>query len=79
MDSIKKRDLNNNDLSQKMEGKKKCNLCEKSFFKEFMKKHMQVSHPGLKTEKKTEWQNLKLNTNDIVTCLFCNKVRQCSY
>ena len=66
MDSLKKRNLNNNGLSQKMEKKKKCDLCEKYFFKEFMKKHMQVSHPGLKTVKKAEWQNLKLNTNDIV-------------
>ena len=74
MDSIKKRDFNNNGLSQKMEGKKKCHLCEKSFFKEFMKKHMQVSHPGLKKPvKKTEWQNLKLNENGSVKCLFCNK------
>ena len=74
MDSIKKRDINNNGLSQKMEGKKKCNLCEKSFFKEFMKKHMQVSHPGLKKPvKKTDWQKLKLNENGSVKCLFCNK------
>ena len=74
MDSINKRNLNNNGLSQKMEGKKKCDLCQKSFFKEFMKKHMQVSHPGLKKPvKKTEWQNLKVNTNDSVKCLFCNK------
>ena len=74
MDSIKKRDLNNNGLSQKMEGKRKCDLCGKTFFKEFMKKHMQVSHPGCKKPvKKTELQNLKLNQNGSVKCLFCSK------
>ena len=58
MDLRMKKEMNNIDLPQKMELKKKCNLCEKSFFKEFMKKHMEVSHPGVKkTVKKTEWKN----------------------
>ena len=56
--------------------KVKCGLCEKSFFGEFLSKHMRVSHPGVeRPSKKISWEiKLQPIENDDVKCLDCNKI-----
>ena len=50
--------------STKMDMKIKCKLCQKSLFREFMKKHMQVSHPNVKTS----------DSKKKVKCKVCKKL-----
>ena len=45
-------DVNNNLANMTL--KVKCDFCEKSFFGEFLSKHMRVSHPGV--ERKKNWE-----------------------
>ena len=48
-------DVNNNLANMTL--KVKCDFCEKSFFGEFLSKHMRVSHPGVeKPKKKKSWE-----------------------
>ena len=56
-------DIEKPTLSTKMHLKVKCELCQKHFFRELMKKHMQVSHPDVKIFGK----------NTKVKCKVCNK------
>ena len=64
-------DVNNNLANVTL--KVKCDLCEKSFFVEFLSKHMRVSHPGVERPVKKKTQNL-IDKNDLkFFCKFCNK------
>ena len=63
-------------ISPRKELKVKCGICKKSFFRELMKKHMKVSHPGIKkASKKFNDADLKIVAleDGRVTCLTCNK------
>ena len=64
-------DVNNNLANVTL--KVKCDLCEKSFFVEFLSKHMRVSHPGVERPVKKKTQNM-IDKNDLkFFCKFCNK------
>ena len=64
-------DVNNNLANVTL--KVKCDLCEKSFFVEFLSKHMRVSHPGVERPVKKKTQNL-IDKNDLkFFCKFCIK------
>ena len=63
-------------ISPRKELKVRCGICKKSFFRELMKKHMKVAHPGIKrTAKKFNDADFKIVTleDGRVTCLYCNK------
>ena len=67
-------DLNNNLANMKL--KVKCDLCEKSFFGEFLSKHMRIAHPGVKrpSKKKGCPINLQPTESDFkFFCKFCKK------
>ena len=71
-------DMNNNLVNINL--KVKCDLCEKSFFGEFLSKHLRVSHPGIERPKKKKSWEIKLQTkkNDKTQflkffCKFCSK------
>ena len=67
-------DLNNNLANMKL--KVKCDLCEKSFFGEFLLKHMRIAHPGAKrpSKKKGCRINLQPTESDFkFFCKFCKK------
>ena len=79
----KKEDIDQNDViaapqevaSPRKELKVKCTICEKSFFRELMKKHMRVSHPGVKISVENfDCEKLKPTENGSVICLDCNRI-----
>ena len=53
--------------------KVKCDICEKSFFLEFLPKHMRVSHPGVERPVKKRTQHLTDKNDMKFFCKFCNK------
>ena len=67
-------DLNNNLMNINL--KVKCDFCERSFFGDFLSKHMRVSHPGVERPKKKKSWEIKLQPieNDDLKCLDCNKI-----
>ena len=56
--------------------KVQCDFCEKSFFEEFLSKHMRISHPGMiRTYKiKSLDRKFHLVKNDCIQCLKCNDI-----
>ena len=67
-------DMNNNLAN--MTPKVKCDFCEKSFFGEFLSKHMRVSHPGVERPKKKKSSEIKLQPmeNDYTGSVMANWV-----
>ena len=67
-------DLNNNLVNINL--KVKCDLCQRSFFGDFLSKHMRVSHPGVERPKKKKSWEIKLqpSENDNVKCLDCQNI-----
>ena len=65
-------DMNNNLAN--MTPKVKCGFCEKSFFGEFLSKHMRISHPGVERPKKKKSSEIKLQQlkNDYINQSNCN-------
>ena len=51
-------DMNNNLAN--MKPKVKCDFCEKSFFGEFLSKHVRISHPGVERPMKKKSSEIKL-------------------
>ena len=56
--SRKRMDMNNNLAN--MTPKVICDFCEKSFFGEFLSKHVRISHPGVERPKKKKSLEIKL-------------------
>ena len=63
-------DMNNNLVN--MTPKVKCDFCEKSFFGEFLSKHMRVSHPGVERPKKKKSSEIKLQPMENANQSNCN-------
>ena len=66
-------DVNNNLANMTL--KVKCDFCEKSFFGEFLSKHMRVSHPGVERPKKKKSSETKLQPmeNDYINQSNCTQ------
>ena len=58
--SRKRMDVNNNLAN--MTSKVKCDFCEKSFFGEFLSKHLRISHPGVESLKRKRVGMSKFNS-----------------
>ena len=64
-------DVNNNLTNLNL--KVKCGLCEKSFFGEFLSKHIRISHPGVERPIKKKTQYLTDKKDLKFSCKFCKK------